>query len=96
MLILPATLERVLARVEAGQIEVHVNEDGRNGSGRGPSGRGRRGSSRQESGGALARVAVCVASLAAGVVLMLDQFPNPGWFCLGLAALAAVSLLFRR
>jgi predicted unusual protein kinase regulating ubiquinone biosynthesis (AarF/ABC1/UbiB family) len=96
MLILPATLERVLARIEAGQIEVRVNEDGRNGSGRGHSARGRRGSARQEGGGALARVAVCVASLAAGVVLMLDQFPDPAWFCLGLAALTAVSLLFRR
>jgi predicted unusual protein kinase regulating ubiquinone biosynthesis (AarF/ABC1/UbiB family) len=40
MLTLPATLDRVLARVEAGQVEVRVSEDGRNGRGR--NGRGRR------------------------------------------------------
>src|SRR6202040_246281 len=42
MLTLPATLERVLAKVEAGQIEVRLAEDGANGTGGGQAG-GQRG-----------------------------------------------------
>jgi predicted unusual protein kinase regulating ubiquinone biosynthesis (AarF/ABC1/UbiB family) len=95
MLLLPATIERVLARVEAGQIEVRVNEDGLNGTGRGRTSRARRGTARQESNG-LARAAISIAALAAGVALMLEQQPNPGWFCLALGALAAATLLLRR
>ena len=94
MLILPATLERVLARLEAGRIEVRIAEDSGNGTVRGNRGRSRRGG-RQESGGLL-KAAVCVASLAAGAVLLLNQLLIPGWFCLGLAAVAAASLLLRR
>jgi hypothetical protein len=39
---------------------------------------------------------VFAASLAAAVVLLLNQLVLASWFCLGLAALAAASLLFRR
>jgi predicted unusual protein kinase regulating ubiquinone biosynthesis (AarF/ABC1/UbiB family) len=92
MLVLPATLERVLARLEAGQIEVRIGEDGTNGTARG---RGRRSGARQSSGGLL-KAAICLAGLAAGSVLMLNALLIPGWFCLGLAGLAALSLLLRR
>jgi predicted unusual protein kinase regulating ubiquinone biosynthesis (AarF/ABC1/UbiB family) len=93
MLTLPATLERVLSKVEAGQIEVHLAENGRNGTARG------RVSARAAGGGApggLARAVVCAASLAAGTVLMVNQVLIPGWLCLGIGALAAVTLLLRR
>ena len=93
MLILPATLERVLARLEAGQIEVRIAEDSGNGTARARRGRG--GAPRQASGGLL-KAAICVAGLAAGAALMLNQLLIPGWFCLGLAAVAAASLLLRR
>jgi predicted unusual protein kinase regulating ubiquinone biosynthesis (AarF/ABC1/UbiB family) len=92
LLVLPTTLERVLSKVEAGQIEIRVAEDGRNGTSR--SGRRRGGTARDSSG--LSKVAICAMSLAAGVVLMLNAMVVPAWFCLGLAGLAAASLLFRR
>ena len=95
MLTLPATLERVLAKVEAGQIEVRLAEDGQNGAGRGRFGRQRRQAARPESGG-LAGAAIFGVSVAAGVVLMLNQLLTPGWFCFGLAGLAALSFVFRR
>ena len=50
-------LERVLARVEAGQIAVRVADDSRNGTGRGRLGRGRGGVGSQENGG-LARATI--------------------------------------
>jgi predicted unusual protein kinase regulating ubiquinone biosynthesis (AarF/ABC1/UbiB family) len=92
MLVLPATLERVLSKVEAGQIEVHVAE---NGVVRGRASRGSRGAARQGSG-VLPAVVMGVAAFAAGVVLTLNLFVVPAWFCFGLAALAVISLLFRR
>jgi predicted unusual protein kinase regulating ubiquinone biosynthesis (AarF/ABC1/UbiB family) len=97
MLTLPATLERVLSKVEAGQIEVHLGENGRNGTARGRvraarSGGGGRGG----AAGGLARALVCAASLATGTALMLNQVLVPGWFCLAIGALAAATLLLRR
>jgi predicted unusual protein kinase regulating ubiquinone biosynthesis (AarF/ABC1/UbiB family) len=96
MLTLPATLERVLARVEAGQIEVRLAEDAPNGTaGRGRLSRHRRLSARPESGG-FAGAAIVGVSVAAGVVLMINQLLMPGWFCFGLAGVAALSFVLRR
>jgi predicted unusual protein kinase regulating ubiquinone biosynthesis (AarF/ABC1/UbiB family) len=92
MLVLPATLERVLSKVEAGQIEVRVAEEGRNGTGRG----GRRRVAATRENGGVSKAAICVVSLGAGVVLMLNLFVAPAWFCFGLAGVAAASLLLRR
>ncbi len=94
MLTLPATLERVLAKVEAGQIEVRLSEDGLNGSSRGRSGR-RRGGSAQAPGG-LSSAAIVAVSVAAGAVLMMNQLLAPGWFCLAVAGVAALSFTLRR
>jgi len=94
MLTLPATLERVLAKVEAGQIEVRLSEDGLNGSSRGRSGR-RRGGSAQAPGG-LSSAAIVAVSVAAGAVLMMNQLLVPGWFCLAVAGVAALSFTLRR
>src|SRR5258707_11453546 len=55
LLVLPTTLERVLSKIEAGQIEIRVAEDGRNGTSRG--GR-RRGGTPRDSGG-LSKAAIC-------------------------------------
>ena len=94
MLTLPATLERVLARVEAGQIEVRLNEDGVNGTARGRFGR-RRGSARQDASG-IGSAFIVAVSVAAGAVLMMNQLLVPGWFCFALAGVAALSFTFRR
>ena len=90
-----ASLERVLTKLEAGELQVHVAENGVNGTARGTRRRVRR-----TPVGPLRAVAipllVCVAALASGVVLMLNAVVLAGWFCLGLGAVAALSLLVRR
>jgi predicted unusual protein kinase regulating ubiquinone biosynthesis (AarF/ABC1/UbiB family) len=91
-LTLPSTLERVLAKLEAGELEVQFGEDGHNGTAR----RGRRSSSARRSSGMLMPLIACVALLGAGVALGLNQLVLQGWFCLGLGGLAAASLVVRR
>jgi predicted unusual protein kinase regulating ubiquinone biosynthesis (AarF/ABC1/UbiB family) len=96
LMLLPATLERVLTKFEAGQIELRLAEESRNGTGR-PARRARRGnSSGSGSGSPLTSLLVALGAFAAGVVLMVNALLIPGWFCLGLAALATVSVLIRR
>lgn len=91
-LTIPATLERVLTKLEAGELQVHVAEDGVNGSAR----RGSRRAPPRPLRSLAVPLLVCVAALASGVVLMLNAVVIAGWFCLGLGALAALSLLVRR
>ena len=91
-LALPSTIERVLAKLEAGELEVQFGEDGHNGTSR----RGRRSSATRSSSGAFIPLVACVALLAAGVALAVNQFGLQSWFCLGLGALAAASLILRR
>jgi predicted unusual protein kinase regulating ubiquinone biosynthesis (AarF/ABC1/UbiB family) len=95
LLTLPATLDRVLSKVEAGQLQVQIAEDSRNGTTRGFVSRRQRVASRQASGG-LATLGICVAGIGAGVVLALNQLMIPSWFCFGLAGVAVLSLLLRR
>lgn len=91
LLTLPTTLERVLSRIEAGQLEVRMSENGRNGRRR----RGRPARS-DGDGSTFTSAAVIAASLAAGTILLLNQAVVPGWFCLALAGVGAATLLFRR
>jgi predicted unusual protein kinase regulating ubiquinone biosynthesis (AarF/ABC1/UbiB family) len=93
MLALPATLDRVLARVEAGELEIHVAE---NGLANGRASRHRRRPAGSRAGGSGLAMFVFACSLIAAVVLLLNQVIVAAWFCLGLATLAAASLLFRR
>jgi predicted unusual protein kinase regulating ubiquinone biosynthesis (AarF/ABC1/UbiB family) len=88
-LALPATLERVLGKIEAGEMEVHVAE---NGTQRGA----RRASAPRRTSGIFVPLLVCLAALASGTVLTLNAVTTAGWFCLALAALAALTLLLRR
>jgi predicted unusual protein kinase regulating ubiquinone biosynthesis (AarF/ABC1/UbiB family) len=94
MLLLPATMERVLTRMEAGQIEVRLADDARNGNGR-TARRARRGGS-TGSGSGFTPALIVVGALTAGVVLLLNALIVPGWFCLGLGAIATLSVLLRR
>jgi hypothetical protein len=55
-----------------------------------------RGSTAGQGASVVVGLIVCLAAMAAGVVLMLGQLVVPAWFCLALATLAAFSLLFRR
>jgi predicted unusual protein kinase regulating ubiquinone biosynthesis (AarF/ABC1/UbiB family) len=94
LLTLPTSLERVLAKIEAGQVEIRVAEDGRNGTSRARTGRGSRGG--QRGSAALPQLAIGVASLAAGAALIVNQDLIAGWFCLALAGLSVVGLTLRR
>jgi predicted unusual protein kinase regulating ubiquinone biosynthesis (AarF/ABC1/UbiB family) len=96
LLTVPATLERVLAKLETGQIEIAVAEGAPTGR-RGRWGRtsGRSNVARPEVGG-LAWALIFAAALAGGVVLMTAHLIAAGWFCLGLAGVTALALLLRR
>jgi predicted unusual protein kinase regulating ubiquinone biosynthesis (AarF/ABC1/UbiB family) len=93
---LPATFERVLAKLEAGELQVHFAENGVNGTARGAGRRARRAASPRSLGSALVPLLVCMSALAGGVILTLNQVVVAGWFCLALGGLAALSLLVRR
>ncbi len=91
---LPRSLERVITRLESGQIEVKLADNG-------PSGRmglRRRG---RVSGGlsslpGFTWLSMSVASLAGGIFLLTDahQF-GASWFCFGLAGLIALGKLVK-
>jgi predicted unusual protein kinase regulating ubiquinone biosynthesis (AarF/ABC1/UbiB family) len=95
MLELPRSLERVISRIETGQVEVRVaNIPG------GRRTRGRRGngasSTNYTNGGGLASAFIFASSLAGGIYLTGIQHVVPGWFCLGIAGVTALATLIRR
>lgn len=101
LLALPRALEQIITRMEAGQIEVRL-------AGISPSanGKGRHGRHRGNKNGLAAAAAagtdnlalglVFLGSLAGGIVLTVAHQTIPGWFCLGLAGIIVLGLLFRR
>jgi predicted unusual protein kinase regulating ubiquinone biosynthesis (AarF/ABC1/UbiB family) len=95
MLELPRSLERVISRIETGQMEVRVaNIPG------GKRTRGRRGngdpSNNHTNGSGLAGAFIFVASLGGGIYLTGINQVAPGWFCLGIAGVTALATLIRR
>jgi predicted unusual protein kinase regulating ubiquinone biosynthesis (AarF/ABC1/UbiB family) len=98
LLTLPRSLERVITKLETGQIEVNLKNGTNNGrSRRRGRRRGERGNDRAESSiGGFAWVAMFLAEMAGGIVLTMQHLPVPGWFCLGLAGVTALGLLIKR
>ena len=95
LLKLPADLERVITRLETGQIEVKTDSSVHPARSR----RGRNGNQVASSGegsGALATVVTFIASLGGGILLTNAHQVIPGWIFLGLAGLMGLRLLFRR
>src|SRR5579884_3362040 len=95
MLELPRSLERVISRIETGQLEVRLANI--------PGGRRRRGrrsngdiSNGHTNGGSLAGAFIFVVSLAGGIYLTSLNHMVPGWFSLGIAGVAALATLIRR
>lgn len=89
---LPRSLEHVITKLEAGQIEVRVAGDL-------PGGRSRRGRTRNTAGGASGSLASALAfasSLGGGILLTNAHQVIAGAFFLGLAGLMGLRLLFRR
>src|SRR5436305_1083821 len=99
LLTLPRSLERVVTKLETGQIEVKLVDSQRNGrSRRRGRRRGRdRGNESNVSGmGSFSWAMLFLAEMAGGIILTIEHQPAPGWFCLGLAAVTALGLLVRR
>ncbi|HLZ58934.1 MAG TPA: AarF/ABC1/UbiB kinase family protein [Ktedonosporobacter sp.] len=99
LLTLPRSLERMISKIETGQIEVKLANlpGGRRGRRRGR----RNGGETLDLGGgnggsSLALALMCVASLAGGIFLTNVHLFEPGWFCLGLAGVTALGALFKR
>jgi len=99
LLTLPGSLERVITKLETGQIEVKLAGNAQNGRSR------RRGRRRRETSngngnapgiGGFTWAFIFAATLAGGIFLMNVHQPTPGWFCLGLAGVTALGLLVRR
>ncbi|HYK85770.1 MAG TPA: AarF/ABC1/UbiB kinase family protein [Ktedonobacteraceae bacterium] len=103
LLTLPTSLERVISKLETGQIEVKLSSgpsNGRTRRGRGPGRRGR-GDRREETApssglGSLAWVVIFLAEAGGGILLTIQHQSTPGWFCLGLAGVTALGLLIKR
>ncbi|GHO43819.1 ABC1 kinase family protein [Ktedonospora formicarum] len=95
LLRLPAAIDRLVGKIEAGQIEVRLAN--LPGSGR-RARRGNNGATLSNGGsfGGLTWSFFFGTSLAAGVYLTSLQLAAPGWFCLGIAGISALGLLFRR
>ena len=100
LLTLPRSIERVITKLETGQIEVRLAENAPNGRSRRGHRPGRRnGSARngEASGaGSLAWVLMFIASLGGGVFLTNAHQITESWFCFALAAVTALALLLRR
>jgi Predicted unusual protein kinase len=99
---LPRTLDHLINQIESGQIEIKLANQPtvmRNGRrSRRMRGRGSASASMTAGagGGSISLFFVFIASLGGGVYLNVAHLMAPGWFCLGLAAITALGLLFRR
>jgi len=98
LLTLPGSLERVITKLETGQIEVRLAGSAQNGRSRR---RGRRRDNSNGNGnapgiGGFAWALIFAATLVGGIFLMNIHQPTPGWFCLGLAGVTVLGLLVRK
>ncbi len=98
LLALPASMERIISKLETGQIEVKLAESAPNGRSRR---RGRRRSNNTNGNASgvssFTWAFMFAAMLAGGIVLMtIPHQVIAGWFCLGLAGVTALGLLVRR
>ena len=100
LLALPSDLERLITKIETGQVEVKLA-----GERQGPRIRGRFGrrrarrnntSQQPSSNTSMAWTFMFVAALAGGIYLAAAHLMIPAWFCMGLAAFTALGLLIRR
>ena len=97
LLTLPASMERVISKLETGQIEVKLAESAPNGRSRRRGRRRGNNTNGNASGvGSFTWAFMFAAMLAGGIVLMtIPHQVIAGWFCLGLAGVTALGLLVR-
>ncbi len=92
LLKLPGDLERVITKLDTGQIEVRTEASQQRSRSRRRNGT----SGSAEVSGALASVVTFIASLGGGILLTEAHQFIPGWIFLGLAGLLGLRLLLRR
>jgi len=95
LLALPDALERVITKLETGQVEVKLAGGTQNARSRR---RGRRrgnstGNAQVTGIGGFSWALMFAATLAGGIVLTINHFTIPGWFCLALAGITTLGLL---
>jgi len=84
LMTLPGSLEQLISRLEAGQIEVKL------------AGRKPRDESVLPGASGFSWLLMFAASLAGGIFLLVEaHLCIPGWFCLGLAGLSTLRLLVK-
>jgi predicted unusual protein kinase regulating ubiquinone biosynthesis (AarF/ABC1/UbiB family) len=95
LIAVPAALDRVLSRMETGQLEVRLADGAQNGRARRRRSWRRGASTARTAGSGLAPAVIFLGGLAAGVTLTAMNLAAPGWFCLGLAGLSALAWMLR-
>jgi predicted unusual protein kinase regulating ubiquinone biosynthesis (AarF/ABC1/UbiB family) len=80
---LPRSIEKLITRIEAGQVEVRLANLPLNSTTNG------------HKGGHIPTTLIFLGSLGGGVYLTKAQRKAPAWFCLGLAGLTALGSLLR-
>ncbi len=99
LLTLPKSMERVITKLETGQIEVKLSDEAprRRRGFRGRRGRGRRSNS-SEAGGSDGFIwgLMFIAALAGGIFLTDVHQIMTGWFCLGLAGVTLLGMLVKK
>jgi predicted unusual protein kinase regulating ubiquinone biosynthesis (AarF/ABC1/UbiB family) len=98
LLTLPKAMERVITKLETGQIEVRLSDEAprRRRGFRGRRGRGRRDNGESSGNGSFTWGLMFVASLAGGIFLTNAHVGMAGWFCLGLAGVTLLGMLVKR
>ncbi|MBE3558259.1 MAG: AarF/ABC1/UbiB kinase family protein [Ktedonobacteraceae bacterium] len=103
LLALPRALERMIDKIDAGQMEVRVApviDGGRRRRGFGRRGRRRNGNAVEAVNdrpvGSLSLAFAFAASLSGGIFLSSIHETLPGWFCLGIAGVTALAMIFKR
>ena len=90
LLDLPRAMDRVIRKLETGQIEVRTAD------GRGRGRRGRRGNGADAARGGLGLTVAFLAALVGGIWLAAAHLAGPSWLCLGIAGAAMLGMILRR
>ncbi|GCE18145.1 ABC1 kinase family protein [Dictyobacter kobayashii] len=96
LLSLPRSVESLITRIDSGQMEVKLANLPQTRGRRGRNGNGGGVAVAAASGGRVSLLLMFLASMGGGVYLTNIHLEGPGWFCLGLAGLAALGTLFKR